>query len=131
MMERALTRKEEGPAAAIQGPVTDTIYAPEVDIRETVDEVVLTAAMPGVEREQVDVTVENGVLRIEGRGAIELPAGYTLVGQEYEVGRYRRDFELTSAVDPAGIKAQVRQGLLTVRVPKRDEVRKRKVEVLS
>jgi HSP20 family protein len=108
---------------------TERIYVPDVDIREDSECVHMDANMPGVDQESVDVSVENGVLTIEGRARIDGPQGYELVGQEYGVGRYRRDFTLSDAVDAAGIKARVRQGVLEVTLPKRENVKTRKIRI--
>jgi HSP20 family molecular chaperone IbpA len=102
-----------------------------VDIREEGDLILLDANMPGVDQESVDVSVENGVLTIEGRARIDAPQGCTLVGQEYGVGRYRRDFTLSDAVDAEGIKARVRQGVLELTLPKHDKVKTRRIKIES
>lgn len=112
-----------------QAAGTEMIFVPDVDIREDRECIRLDANMPGVSQESVDVSVENGVLTIEGRARVDSPQGYELVGQEYGVGRYRRDFTLSDAVDVDGIKARVRHGVLEVTLPKHDKVRTRKVKI--
>lgn len=106
-----------------------TIYLPEVDISETGEEIRLTANMPGVDQSGVDVTVENNVLTIEGKAYQEEPEGYALAGQEYGVGQYRRDFTLSNAVDTEGVKARMKHGVLELTLPKRDEVKTRKIQI--
>lgn len=112
-----------------QAADTETIYVPDVDIREDSECIRLDANLPGLDQESVDVNVENGVLTIEGRAHIDSPQGYTLVGQEYGVGRYRRDFTLPNAVDAEGITARVRHGVLEVTLPKHDEVKSRTIKI--
>ena len=112
-----------------QAADTETIFVPDVDIREDSECIRLDANMPGVDQESVDVNIENGVLTIEGRARIDGPQGYELVGQEYGVGRYRRDFTLSDAVDSEGIKARVRQGVLEVTLPKHEKVKTRKIKI--
>lgn len=112
-----------------QGPETDTIYVPAVDISEGVECIRLVADMPGVDQESVDVTVEKGVLTIEGRTHLQRPAGYELVGEEYGVGRYRRDFTLSDRLNAEGIKARVQHGLLELTIPKREEMKTRKIKI--
>ena len=87
--------------------------------------------MPGVDQQSVDVTVENNVLIIEGKGHIEKPEGYQLIGQEYGLGKYRRDFTLSNAVHTEGIKARVQKGVLEVTIPKREEVKARKITITN
>jgi HSP20 family protein len=69
------------------------------------------------------------VLTIEGQANVEAPQGYELAGQEYGVGKYRRDFTLSEAVDPNGIKARVRHGVLELVIPKHERVKTKKIEI--
>jgi len=129
MAETQVAKKEEQAVQTAQAPETDTTYVPNVDISESSDCIRLAADMPGVDRESVNVTVENNVLTLEGQARVEALEGYELVGQEYGVGKYRRDFTLTTEVDTEGIKARVRHGVLEVTIPKREEVKTRKIEI--
>jgi len=122
------TRSEQA-VDRTRDPETDATYVPDVDICEDSERVLLVADMPGVDQSSVDVTVENGVLTIEGRARVEGPQGYELVGQEYGVGKYRRDFTLSEAVSAEGIKAQMQKGVLEVTIPKREEVKTRKIKI--
>jgi HSP20 family molecular chaperone IbpA len=88
------------------------IFTPPIDISEDDNGINLAVDMPGTDREQVDVTVDNNTLVIEGRPvAVEAPDGYELVSREYEVGRYRREFTLSNDVDSDKIKARSRNGV--------------------
>lgn len=109
----------------------ETIYVPHVDISENNDRIRLVADMPGVDPKSVDLTVENNVLTVEGLAQPDRPAGYERVGQEYGIGRYRRDFTLSDAVAVDGIKARVQNGVLEVTIPKREEVKTRKIEITT
>ena len=129
MAETQVTKREENAVQAAQAPETETIYIPDVDISESNEHIRLVADMPGVDQKSVDVTVENNVLTIEGNAQLEAPEGYKLVGQEYGVGKFRRDFTLSNAVDTDGIKARVHHGVLEVTIPKREEVKTRKIEI--
>ncbi|MGQ9663079.1 MAG: Hsp20/alpha crystallin family protein [Kiritimatiellia bacterium] len=137
MAEKDLVKqKEQTPAvystqAIEKGPTpeSDGVYLPHVDIVETGTSFHLMLDMPGVEQEAVNITVEDGVLTIEGQARVEVPQGYDLIGQEYEVARFRRDFRLPEFVNVDGIKAKVSRGVLEVTVPKREEARKRRVEI--
>lgn len=110
---------------------TSTVYVPDVDINENEDSVRLLANMPGVTRESVNVTVEHNVLTIEGSAELESPEGYELVGQEFGLGRYRRDFTMANTVDTANIKARVQHGILEVTIPKKEEQKTRRIEISS
>lgn len=108
---------------------TDAIYLPNVDIVETGDHIRLLANMPGVDQHAVDVTVENNVLTIEGQAYREEPEGYQMVGCEYGMGKYRRDFTLSTDVDTEKIKARMKHGVLELTIPKREEVKAKKIQI--
>jgi len=129
MTDTKVTKVEEDSVQTVRGPENDTTYLPDVDIREDDGSIRVFADMPGVDQNTVSVTVEKNVLTVEGEARVDTPEGYRLVGQEYGVGRYRRDFTLSDAVDPDGIKARVRHGVLELTLPKREHVKTRKVEI--
>jgi len=114
-----------------QTPETERVYLPDVDIWEDADGIRLVADMPGVNPKAVQVTLENDVLTIEGAATVEVPQGYELVGQEYGVGRYRRDFVLADSLNTDGIQARMSQGILEVTIPKREEVKPRTIKIES
>ena len=120
--------KEEAPAKG-ERVRPGRVFLPAVDIFETPQALVLVADMPGVDRKSVDVTVENNVLTVAGRAHLDAPDGYGLVGQEYGVGKYRRDFTLSNAVDTERIKARVQHGVVEVTIPKREAVKTRSIEI--
>lgn len=129
MMDKQIAKREGPDVQRTQAPESETIYVPNVDIREDSECIRLEADMPGVEQDSVDVSVDNGVLTVEGKARFDVPQGYQLVGQEYGLGRFRRDFTLSDAVDVDGIKARVSQGVLEVTLPKREKVKTRKIKV--
>ena len=110
-------------------PENEPVYVPRVDIRESAESFVVVADMPGVDEKSVEATVQNRVLTIEGWTKIEKPQGHEELGREFGAGRFRRDFTLPDAVDPDRIQARVKNGVLTVSIPKKDEVKARKIQV--
>ena len=105
------------------------VYVPRVDIVETEDALEILADMPGVTRDGVEVTLEQRVLRIRGRAELPLPEGVAPLYLEYEPGDYERAFTLSEAVDPAGIEARVRGGVLRLRLPKAGPAKPQRIEV--
>jgi HSP20 family protein len=105
------------------------VYEPRVDIVETDDALEILADMPGVTRDGVEVTLEQRVLRIRGRTDLRLPEGVAPLHLEYQPGDYERAFTLSEAVDPAGIEARVRDGVLHLRLPKAGPAKLQRVEV--
>jgi len=110
------------------GATTENFVSPEVNIFETQDGYVLEAEMPGVSKTGVDIAVEANTLTIQGRREkVELKAEQLY--RESAPENYRRVFELDPAIDTARIEAKLDQGVLTVRLPKFERVKPRKVAV--
>lgn len=105
------------------------LYAPRVDIVETADALEVLADMPGVTKDSVEVTLEQRVLTIRGRADVPAPEDMAPLHLEYEPGDYERSFTLSDAVDPAGIEARVRAGVLHLRLPKAGPARPQRIEV--
>jgi len=107
-------------------------WLPVVDVRETKNEVMLQAELPGIMPEDVDVSVENGVLSISGEKKAEVREGdeggdFHLVERRY--GRFERRFTLPRSVDAEKVSAEFRHGLLTVTLPKAEAAKPRRIEV--
>ncbi len=110
----------------------ERLYSPAVDIFEQGGEIVLRAEMPGVDEKSVDITIEKNLLSIAGRVEPAEPlGGYKLVYSEHGVGSYRRDFKLTDEIDRDRITASVRNGVLTLAMPKAEAAKGRKIEVMG
>ena len=110
-------------------PENEPVYVPRVDVRETAEAFVVVADLPGADEKSVEATVQKRVLTIEGWTQLEKPQGGEELGREFGAGRFRRDFTLPDAVDPERIQARVKNGVLTVTIPKKEEVRARKIQV--
>jgi len=106
-----------------------TYFHPPVDIFETPDELVVVADMPGVQPDGVDVDLEGDELSIEGRVSREDYEGLKPLYVEYGVGGYYRKFALGEMVDRAGIKAQLKNGVLVLKLPKAEAARPRRISV--
>lgn len=102
----------------IEPASNERLFLAPTDIRETNDSIILTADMPGVKPDGVDVTLETNVLTVRGTVADEhrtaAPAAYA----EYESGNYRRSFSLSDGIDRNGIEARMNNGVLTLTLPK-------------
>lgn len=101
------------------------ILVPRCDIYEREDEIALEIEMPGVDNSSIDVTLERQVLSVSGRFVREVAAGWRCVYAEFGPGEYRRSFELSSAVQSEGIRAEAKDGVLRVIVPKRVPAQRR------
>ena len=105
-----------------------TYYTPLVDIYETAEGFVFQADMPGVKAGDVDVSYENGALTMEGKVAPRQPgAGYAW--REYGVGHFYRSFNINTPIDVDGIRAVLKNGELTITVPKAESARTKKIRI--
>ena len=107
-------------------------WIPPVSVEERSDEILLTAELPGMTEDAVEITLENNVLTISGEKRESREEGenggkYHLVERSF--GSFRRSFTLPRTVRGEGITADFDNGLLTVRLPKADEALSRKIEV--
>jgi HSP20 family protein len=123
--ERVPATQPEGAERTRDRPV----YAPRVDIVETNDALEIFADMPGVTKDSVEVTLEQRVLRLRGRAELSLPEGVAPLYLEYQPGDYERAFTLSGAVDPAGVEARVRNGVVHLRLPKVGPAKPQRIEV--
>ncbi len=110
-------------------PENEPVYVPRVDVRENAEGFVVVADLPGADEKSVEATVQKNVLTIEGWTQLAKPQGGEELGREFGAGRFRRDFALPDAVDPERIQARAKNGVLTVTIPKKEEVKARKIQV--
>lgn len=104
-------------------------YVPYTDIYETDAALWVSMEMPGVEKDNVEVKLEKNVLSIEGRIDFTKYEKLTPLYTEYNIGHYRRDFRLSSAIDSQHISAKLDGGVLTVELPKSKETVPRRINV--
>ena len=104
-------------------------FMPNADIFETEDALTLVLEMPGVGRDNIDISVENGVLTVEGKINLGKYEGLQPVYGEYNVGPYRRSFRISSRIDQDKINAEMRDGVITLVLPKAEEAKPRRIEV--
>ena len=104
-------------------------YVPYADIYETDEALLVVMEMPGVEKKELNVALENEVLRVDGRIDFSKYEGMEPVYTEYNVGHYTRSFTLSSRIDQEHISAQLDDGVLTLTLPKAKEVQPRRIAI--
>lgn len=109
----------------------ESVLRPPVDIHETADDIVLQADMPGVSKERLDIRIEGTNLLIQGEIGIAPQEQMAPLYADVRATTYRRSFVLSNELETDRIQANLKDGLLTVRIPKRAEVRPRRIEVQS
>jgi HSP20 family protein len=120
--KRELEKKEESTIPA-------RVFLPTADIYETKDALNVVLEMPGVEKSSVDIRVEDGVLTIEGRLDFSKYQGLQPLYTEYNVGHYSRSFRLSSKIDQNKIGAELKDGVLSLVLPKVEEAKSRTIQV--
>jgi HSP20 family protein len=118
--------------AAFSGePLSNGAWVPAIDVYETADkDVVVKVDLPDMKREDIKVTFENNVLSIEGERKFDSDATreqYHRLERGY--GAFRRSFSLPATVDAARVEAAYQDGVLTVKLPRREESRPRQIKV--
>ena len=121
--KRELEKKEE------ESTIPARVFLPTADIYETNDALNVVLEMPGVDKNRVDIRVEDGVLKIEGRLDFSKYQGLQPLYTEYNVGHYSRSFRLSSKIDQNKIAAELNDGVLSLVLPKVEEAKPRTIQV--
>ena len=123
---KQVTRTDSGTEAEQQRAVL-----PAVDVFEDASGITLLADMPGVRKEQLELKVEGDALLIEGGVQTLTPENLEAVYAEVRVPRYRRSFTLSRELDAARIEANLKDGVLTLRIPKQAHAQPRRIAVTA
>jgi len=104
-------------------------YIPDTDIYETDDALMVIMEIPGVSNDNVHINLEKDVLTINANIDLKNYKNFRPVYTEYNIGHYTRSFTLSDKVNQDKIEAQVNDGVLSVKLPKAEEVKPRKIPV--
>lgn len=104
-------------------------FSPRTDIYETEKEIILTSDIPGADEKSVEINLEKNILTINALADEEGIPDHRLAYQEYGIGDYRRSFALNGEIDRDKIEAAVKNGVLTLHLPKSEASRARKITV--
>jgi HSP20 family protein len=105
------------------------VFLPTSDIYETQDALTVILEMPGVEKSNVNVSVENGLLHVDGRIDLSKYQDLQPLYTEYNIGHYSRSFQLSSKIDQGKIEAALKDGVLSLTLPKVEEAKPRTISV--
>jgi HSP20 family protein len=120
--KREITGKEETTIPA-------RLFVPAADIYEAPDALTVILEMPGVEKTNVAISVEDGVLSVEGRLDLSKYQGLQPLYTEYNIGHYSRSFRLSSKIDQSKIAAEMKDGVLSLQLPKVEQAKPRTVQI--
>jgi HSP20 family protein len=102
---------------------------PPVDVVEDTAGITLTADLPGVSKDALKVEVDAQTLTIEGRISLANPEGMDAVHAEVRIPRFHRTFSLSNELDTDKLQAELRQGVLTLKIPKAEHAKPRRIAV--
>jgi HSP20 family protein len=112
-----------------EGTTPGRTFLPVTDIFETPEALTVVLEMPGVDRNSLEANVEDDVVTIEGRIDFSKYDGMQPVYTEYNVGHYSRSFEISNKIDQSKISAQMKDGVVTIVLPKAEQAKPRKIQV--
>jgi HSP20 family protein len=112
-----------------EGTIPARVFVPVTDIFETPDALTVVLEMPGVDRNSIEANVENDVVTIEGRIDFTKYEGMQPVYTEYNVGHYARSFQISNKIDQGKISAEMKDGVVTLLLPKAEQAKPRKIKV--
>ena len=119
-----------GDALAREGEeVSAAGWTPPVDIAETADSLVLYAELPGLTKDQVEITLEDNTMTVRGERTLEESDGEGFHRVERAYGAFQRSFRLPANVRPDGVQAHFQDGVLRIDIPKVEESKPRKIEI--
>jgi HSP20 family molecular chaperone IbpA len=129
-MSDTLVKKDRKPldVATVERTHNGRTYSPRFDIWETDEELVLYGDLPGVTPEGLDIQFENRELTIHGKIEPRHNERNPLYS-EYGIGDYYRTFTIGETIDSSKISAEMKQGVLTLHLPKTEAVKPRRIEV--
>jgi HSP20 family molecular chaperone IbpA len=104
-------------------------FLPNADVFETEDALTIVLEMPGVDRDHMEIGIDNGVLTVEGQIDFGKYEGLQPIYGEYNIGPYRRSFRIPNRIDQDKISAEMRDGVIQLLLPKAEEAKPRKIEV--
>jgi len=126
--EMAVREKKEL-IAKEEKTVPGRYYVPYADIYETDDALAVVMEMPGVEKKDLNIALENDVLRVDGQIDFSKYKEMEPVYTEYNIGHYARSFTLSNKVDQEKISANLEDGVLTLTLPKGKAAQPRKITI--
>jgi HSP20 family molecular chaperone IbpA len=112
-----------------EATIPTRMFMPATDIYEGEDALTVVLEIPGVEKDNVSVDVEDGVLRVEGRIDIKKYQGLQPLYTEYNIGHYSRSFRLSNKIDQTKIAAEMKDGVLSLKLPKAEEAKPRTIQI--
>jgi HSP20 family molecular chaperone IbpA len=130
MTDTLHTKEQQGELAAAEQTCSGNCFRPRFDIWETDDELILAGDLPGVAADDLEVRFEDRELMVRGKVAARHD-GIEQLYREYEVGDFYRSFSVGESIAAEKIWAELKNGVVTIHLPKSDDVKPRRIEIKS
>lgn len=127
MLEKNLTTQDNQALSREETRTIERYLTPAVDIFETEEGLTLVADLPGLEKDDLHVDIDKGVLTIQG--STKLEAGGSRLFDEFSVAGYYRQFRLPEGIDPDRTAAELKDGVLTLNLPKAEAAKPKKIAI--
>ena len=121
------TRQETNPVASEETRTIGRVLTPAVDIFESDDKLTLVADMPGVVKDGLEINLEKGVLTLNG--AVNAETRGKAILNEFSTANYYRQFKLSELIDAEKTVAELKNGVLTLDIPKAESAKPKKIEI--
>src|SRR4051812_42618364 len=129
-LQDEINRLFESPFGGLERSEVFNSWAPALDLYEDKDNLVVNAELPGLKKEEIDISLQDGNLTISGERKVEKEYGENETQRsERFFGRFQRTINLPKAVDVTGVKAAYKDGILTVKLPKTPEAKPKQIEI--
>ncbi len=129
MAEKQNMQTRGGTDVQRQESGAEIVLRPPVDICENAEGITLEADVPGISKDSLNIQVDRDTLRVEGNINVEVPEGMKALHADVRSTCYRRSFTLSRELETDKLAANLKDGVLRIQIPKRAEVRPRKIEV--
>jgi HSP20 family molecular chaperone IbpA len=129
MVDNVAKKQFDGEVTQPESTRGGRVFVPNVDIIENENELLVVADVPGTKADQVEVTYEQGILTFHAQVQPRQKDGVQYLLQEYAVGDYERSFRLGKDIDPGKIEADIKDGVLTLHLPKAEQIKRKQITV--
>ena len=127
----SLQKKEATAVEGAERARSGMVFSPATDIIETEHDIIVKADMPGTTEKNIDITLENDTLTLQGKVTPPVFENVAHSYREYKVGDFYRAFTLSNHIDRDKIKAQYNDGVLTLTLPKVEAAKPRQIKVTA
>jgi HSP20 family protein len=121
--------EQQNPSRGVNDAGSEAALMPPVEVTEDAQGITLRADLPGVPKDKLDLNIEADTITIEGGLHVEVPEGLEVTHTEVSLPRFRRVFRLSKELDANKVSAELKNGVLTLRIPKAEHAQPRRIPI--